>query len=63
MNISSNRNPNGKLLTVQQMAEVANLGIATTRRIAEESGSIRRIGRCVRVNSELFLDYIETVYC
>ena len=63
MNKSANRNPNGKLLTVQQMAEVANLGVATTRRIAEESGSIRRIGRCVRVNCELFLDYIETVYC
>ena len=63
MNKTSNRNLNGKLLTVQQMAEVANLGVATTRRIAEESGSIRKIGRCVRVNCELFLDYIETVYC
>ena len=63
MNKTSNRNLNGKLLTVQQMAEVANLGIATTRRIAEESGSIRKIGRCVRINGELFLDYIETTYC
>ena len=30
--------------------------------IAEEAGAIRRIGRCVRVNPKVFLDYIESVY-
>lgn len=62
MNKSTNRNAEGMLLTVQQAAEASNLGIATTRRIAEEAGAIRKIGRCVRVNPKIFLDYIESVY-
>lgn len=62
MNKPTNRNTTGRLLTVQQAAEASNLGLATTRRIAEESGSIRRIGRCVRINSEIFFDFIEKIY-
>ena len=62
MNKPTNRSTEGMLLTIQQAAEVSNLGVATTRRIAEEAGAIRRIGRCVRVNPKVFLDYIESVY-
>ena len=62
MNKPTNRSTEGMLLTIQQSAEVSNLGVATTRRIAEEAGAIRRIGRCVRVNPKVFLDYIESVY-
>lgn len=62
MNKPTNRSAEGMLLTVQQAAETSNLGIATTRRIAEEAGAIRRIGRCVRVNPKVFLDYIEAMY-
>ena len=47
MNKPTNRSTEGMLLTIQQAAEVSNLGVATTRRIAEEAGAIRRIGRCV----------------
>lgn len=62
MNKPTNRSTEGMLLTIQQAEEVSNLGVATTRRIAEEAGAIRRIGRCVRVNPKVFLDYIESVY-
>lgn len=62
MNKSALRSNSGKLLTLQQVAESANLGLATTRRIAEESQSIRRIGRCVRINPELFFSYVEKNY-
>ena len=62
MNKPTNRSTEGMLITIQQAAEVSNLGVATTRRIAEEAGAIRRIGRCVRVNPKVFLDYIESVY-
>lgn len=62
MNKPTNRSYEGKLLTVQQAAEASNLGLATTRKIAEESGSVRRIGRCVRINSEIFFNYIEEHY-
>lgn len=62
MNKPTNRNTAGRLLTVQQVAEISNLGIATTRKIAEESQSIRKIGRCVRINPEIFLNYIEKTY-
>ena len=55
MNKPTNRSTEGMLLTIQQAAEVSNLGVATTRRIAEEAGAIR-------VNPKVFLDYIESVY-
>ena len=51
MNKPTNRSTEGMLLTIQQAAEVSNLGVATTRRIAEEAGAIRRITayKCVGV--------------
>lgn len=52
----------GELVTVNQMAETCNLGTSTTRKIAEESGSMRHIGRSVRINRRIFLDYIEAIY-
>lgn len=55
-------NPQGELVTVNQMAEASNLGISTVRRIAEEAQAVRRIGRCYRINKAIFLNYIEQVY-
>ena len=54
-------NTQSELVTVNQMAEVSNLGISTVRRIAEESQAVRRIGRSYRINRKIFLDYIEKV--
>lgn len=62
MNRTRTGNPNGVLLTVEQMADLTNLGTATIRRLAEESGSARKIGRCYRVHREKLLAYIEREY-
>jgi len=55
----SKLNPNGELLTVNQTASESNLGIATVRMIAEESGAVRRFGRAYRIHRKTFFDYIE----
>lgn len=52
----------GELVTVNQMAEVSNLGVSTVRKIAEEAQAVRRIGRSYRINRRAFLDYIEQMY-
>lgn len=62
MNKRESNNTRGELVTVNQMAETCNLGTSTTRKIAEESGSMRHIGRSVRINRRIFLDYIEAIY-
>ena len=62
MNKSRLRDTGGILLTVPQIARLLNLGIAKTRELAEESGAIRRFGRCVRVDRQVLLDYITAVY-
>ncbi len=55
------RDFNGELLTIPQMAEVINSGTSTVRRLAEEAGAVRRIGRSYRINKKVFLEYIEAV--
>ena len=55
-------NAQGELVTVNQMAEISNLGISTIRKVAEEANAVRRIGRCYRINKRVFLDYVEQIY-
>lgn len=62
MNALKNKNDDGKLLTIPQVAESSNLGTRTVRRIAEESGALRKIGRCIRVDRKKFFEYIEQMY-
>lgn len=52
----------GELLTVEQTCELSNLGKTTVRRIANEAGAVRKIGRCCRINKLVFFDYIEKEY-
>ena len=59
MNRTKAGNPNGVLLTVEQMADLTNLGTATVRRLAEEAGASRKIGKCYRINRQAFLSFIE----
>lgn len=59
MNAQKNRNKEGELLTLPQTCEESNLGMATVRRLAEEAGAVRRIGRCYRINRKIFFDFIE----
>lgn len=62
MNLAKNRNVDGELITIEQTCQLSNLGTATVRRLAEESKSVRRIGRNYRINRKIFFDYIEQVY-
>lgn len=62
MNALKNKNIEGRLLTIPQVAEYSNLGIQTVRRIAEDSGALRKIGRCIRVDKKIFFDYIDQNY-
>ena len=55
-------NAQGELVTVNQMAEISNLGVSTIRKVAEEANAVRRIGRCYRINKRVFLDYVEQIY-
>lgn len=62
MNKTKHKSLDGNLLTVPQTAERSNLGTQTVRKIAAESGALRKIGRCIRVNQKIFFEYIEKNY-
>ncbi len=62
MNLAKNRNQDGVLITLTQACQESNLGTTTVRKIAEESGSVRKIGRSYRIKKNIFFDYIEKVY-
>lgn len=55
-------NPNGELVTVEQMADLVNLGTGTVRKLSDEAGASRKIGKCFRINRRIFLSYIEKEY-
>lgn len=59
MRTRKNQNNNGELITVNQACEAANLGAGSIRRLAEEAGAVRRIGRIYRINREVLFNYIE----
>lgn len=60
MLVPVNRDDSGELLTVSQTCRISNLGQSTVRRIARESGAIRRIGKCYRIRREDFMNYIDS---
>ena len=62
MNLAKNRNQNGELITLQQACAESNLGSSTVRRLADEAGAVRKIGKSYRIKKSVFFDYIETVY-
>ncbi len=62
MNISHNRNQNGELITLQQACSESNLGSTTVRRLANEAGAVRKIGKCYRIKRSIFFDHIEALY-
>lgn len=62
MNARRINNKLAKLVTVQQICEDSNLGRTTVMRLAKESGSLRKIGRNVRIDREQFFDFIEREY-
>lgn len=62
MNAREHRNVDGELLTVSQTAENANLGASTVRKIAEQAGAVRKIGRLYRIDRAIFFDFIAKQY-
>lgn len=62
MRKGQHRNLEGELVTVDQMAEIANLGTNTIRRLAQEAGAVRKIGKSYRINRKIFFEFIETMY-
>lgn len=62
MKKSEIENKFGDLLKLNQVCELSNLGATTVRRIAKESGAVRKIGRSYRIKKEVFFDYIEKKY-
>ena len=62
MNLSTNRNQDGVIITLSQACQEFNLGETIIRRIAKECGAVRKIGRCYRINKKIFLAYIEKTY-
>lgn len=59
MNARKSRNERGELITVEQCCQESNLGRNTVRRLAQEAGAERKIGRCYRIKRSVFFDYIE----
>ena len=62
MNLAKNRNQDGVLITLTQACQESNLGATAVRKIAEDSGAVRKIGRSYRINKSILFDYIEKVY-
>lgn len=55
-------NQDGELLTVTQICWQANLGANTVRKLANEAGAVRKIGKSYRINRKMFFDFIEKEY-
>lgn len=62
MNLAKNRNQDGTLITLTQACQESNLGATSVRKIAEEAGAVRKIGRSYRIKKSILFDYIENVY-
>ncbi len=57
-----NESPEAKLHTVAFMCADASMSRQTVMRLAEESGSLIRIGRMLKIDSETFYSYLNKVY-
>ncbi len=62
MKALKSNNPDGELLTYEQVAEQSNLGLTTVTRLARESGALVKIGKVARVDRQVFFDYIREKY-
>ena len=55
------RSDDGVLLTVAQAAKVFNLGLSSVRSEAKKCGAELKIGRCIRIDREKFLEHLRTL--
>ena len=62
MHLLNMMSEDGVLLTLDQMRKKSNLGASTIRKLAEESGAVRKIGKSYRINQEVFFNHIDKEY-
>lgn len=55
-------NQSGELLTLIQVCELSNLGSNTVRRLADEAGAVRKIGKSYRIRKDIFFNHIDRMY-
>ena len=60
MNKPKYDNQSGELLTLEQAALRLNLGLSTVRKLTNECGAGRKIGRSYRIKIQKLVDYIDT---
>lgn len=53
-------NEDAVFLTVAMASKITSLGKHTVRRMAQECNAVRKIGKSVRINRRILLDYIDT---
>lgn len=56
------RNENGIFITVSDAMLACNYSRKIVMKTAEESNSIIRVGRSVRINKQKWLDYLQVQY-
>jgi hypothetical protein len=56
----SNQSDEAVFVTVEAASRLTSLGRNTVRRMAEECNAARKIGRSVRINRKIFLNYVDS---
>lgn len=56
----ANENEEAVFLTIDMASKITSLGRHTVRRMAQECNAVRKIGKSVRINRKILLDYIDT---
>ena len=59
MKLSTHRDINGDLVTLEQACQICNLGKTSVRKLVNESGAGLKIGNCFRIKKDKLLVYIE----
>lgn len=54
------KNNHGTYINLKQAAGEINASISTTRKLADKAGAVVHIGRCYRINREMFLEYVNS---
>jgi hypothetical protein len=51
----------GRYITLKQLCDATSLGLSSARKLAQDSGAVRHIGRSVRVETETVFNFIEEI--
>ncbi len=62
MRLNKNSGHLGRLATLTQICQESNLCEATVRRVAAQSGAVRKIGKSYRIAPDIFFQFIDSEY-